>query len=303
MTTEEKFILMAISAYREDDNYAYSVYKELSQCGYAESTIRKYLSQLEDKGFIENQTINGYSLKFKLNQHLDCYDFIYNPNLTKHQKLFLIKFLELELPQDEYSQKRVGVLLNINKPELVIRPVEKELGELSKYQPIIIKKTLSDSYYKSENGYQIKQMNYNRECICQYCGEANPGAFNASSSITCTTCATNRRREILLKNTPKFLITQVNNGRRRGARVIENNLTEEILDTQLKKQNNKCYYTGIEFNTTNYLPSVDRVNSNIDYNKNNIVICLQEVNIMKNTLTIEQFKFLISALYKNIDNF
>ena len=105
-----------------------------------------------------------------------------------------------------------------------------------------------------------------------------------------------------LKDMPKFLLSQANAGKKRGSKVIDITITVNDIKEQLDKQNNRCYYTNMEFNTTDLLPSIDRIDSNKGYIPNNIVICLQKINIMKNDLSLTDFKNLISLIYKNINN-
>jgi len=45
--------------------------------------------------------------------------------------------------------------------------------------------------------------------------------------------------------------------------------------------------------------SVDRVNSNDGYVKTNIVLCLDSINTMKNTLDLNDFYMVIDNLYNN----
>jgi hypothetical protein len=52
-----------------------------------------------------------------------------------------------------------------------------------------------------------------------------------------------------------------------------------------------------------YIMSVDRVDSNKGYVKDNIVLCCSIINSMKNTLSTEEFFSIIKVLYlKNFKN-
>ena len=83
---------------------------------------------------------------------------------------------------------------------------------------------------------------------------------------------------------------------------MEYNLTLEYIKELLLKQEYKDYYTGqVPENYKDY--SIDRLDSNLGYIEGNIVITTNRVNAMKNDMSIEEFKKLISDIYKNISNF
>ena len=79
-------------------------------------------------------------------------------------------------------------------------------------------------------------------------------------------------------------------------------LTLEYIKELLLKQEYKDYYTGqVPENYEDY--SIDRIDSNLGYIEGNIVITTNRVNTMKNDMSTEEFKKLISDIYKNISNF
>ena len=76
----------------------------------------------------------------------------------------------------------------------------------------------------------------------------------------------------------------------------------EYIKELLLKQEYKDYYTGqVPENYEDY--SIDRIDSNLGYIEGNIVITTNRVNTMKNDMSTEEFKKLISDIYKNISNF
>ena len=80
---------------------------------------------------------------------------------------------------------------------------------------------------------------------------------------------------------------------------MEYNLTLEYIKELLLKQEYKDYYTGqVPENYEDY--SID---NNLGYIEGNIVITTNRVNTMKNDMSTEEFKKLISDVYKNISNF
>lgn len=114
------------------------------------------------------------------------------------------------------------------------------------------------------------------------------------------------------KNNPKSLkltginlffhnkITYLRNGAK--ARGLEFSLTIEDLVNQYNKQNKVCFYSGgefaelkkqkIQFNTL----SVDRFDSNKGYIKDNIVLCLNCINMLKSNFCFSKIK----SVFKNI---
>jgi len=81
----------------------------------------------------------------------------------------------------------------------------------------------------------------------------------------------------------------------------EFDLTLEFLLDLYKKQDGKCFYTGIplvhqnkQFNSI----SVDRKDSKIPYLQNNTVLCCKMINTLKMDLNVEQFQQLIVIIYQ-----
>lgn len=84
----------------------------------------------------------------------------------------------------------------------------------------------------------------------------------------------------------------------------EFSLTKELIIDLLKKQDNKCYYSGEElsldrklFNTV----SVDRVDPQKGYTEDNVVLCCYRVNVVKNNLTHDDFVELCTKISKNME--
>lgn len=80
-------------------------------------------------------------------------------------------------------------------------------------------------------------------------------------------------------------------------------ITEQNLIDQFNKQSGLCYYTNLpmdmEIGSNDWnVVSVDRIDSNAGYTPDNIVLCRKIANFMKNTLSIDQFKYEIVELSK-----
>lgn len=78
---------------------------------------------------------------------------------------------------------------------------------------------------------------------------------------------------------------------------------KDLLD-QWEKQNGKCFYTGLPlkikvetyFDNKEVL-SIDRVEPDKGYSRENVVLCCDCINTMKSNMTMEQFKKYLSLLH------
>ena len=90
-----------------------------------------------------------------------------------------------------------------------------------------------------------------------------------------------------------FIHNKVQAAKHRAMRKeIEFNLTDEIVEDILKQQGGKCYFTGVvlTFGTHDWNSlSIDRLNNDLGYTKENIVLVTRFVNSSKNTQTNEEF--------------
>jgi len=86
-----------------------------------------------------------------------------------------------------------------------------------------------------------------------------------------------------------------------GAKIrnIEFNITKEGVWDILQKQDNRCYFSGVEVSFKDSSASVDRLYSSIGYNYDNIVIVHKDINKMKNNLDPEYFKKLCELVSNN----
>ena len=59
--------------------------------------------------------------------------------------------------------------------------------------------------------------------------------------------------------------------------------------------NSKCHYCG-----SNKAGTIDRVNSKIGYSKDNVVASCLKCNVMKHSLTVDEFTSHIKSIYKHL---
>jgi hypothetical protein len=91
---------------------------------------------------------------------------------------------------------------------------------------------------------------------------------------------------------------------------IDFDIDEEFISDLLKKQNYRCFYSNIILdissigsennNINNNTLSIDRIDSNKGYLKDNVVLVTGLINLMKNDLSDNEFRNIIKILYSNI---
>ena len=97
----------------------------------------------------------------------------------------------------------------------------------------------------------------------------------------------------------KSLLSSAKSGAKSRKLVFEIDYT--FIQYLWEKQQGLCFYTKMPMrltarNKNPYQVSIDRINSNIGYTKNNSVLCCQSINYMKNDYDIDVFNDLIKSL-------
>lgn len=152
----------------------------------------------------------------------------------------------------------------------------------------------------------------NKKHSCKFCEESNPIKFYKGRKNICKSCLIDQEslrwknnflfvkdkvKNRYIKNILKYRLTSAK------ARAIRNNLlfdlTSEQVDALLKKQENKCVYTGEVFDNTSpvYSVSIDRIDNSKGYTINNIQLVCSSVNYMKNDLQEKEFLSLVKKIH------
>lgn len=103
------------------------------------------------------------------------------------------------------------------------------------------------------------------------------------------------------QNIFKFRVSSAKHRAKRNN--LEFDLTEEFIKGLWETQAGNCYYSGIPMSietTGRHSLSLDKKDSSKGYTQDNVVLCSWAVNTMKNDLTVEEFKIIISSIYHNI---
>lgn len=275
-------LLAVINAYEENGEFSHFSGAELNhKFGFATKNIPQMLKDLVDLKYIENHTINGFYNRYKILKHIDCPEFILDNRLSNSQKDFLLRCVEQNITED-LSKKEMARRVNGNENgwnfsrsvDGILEALEKDslFDIISEFN--IVKELKPENAIKTEFGYKTNK---------------NIKRLDSSEKTQDNIIA-------------QFLLKKSSQCRRRRNKVLEYNLTLEYIKELLLKQEYKDYYTGqVPENYEDY--SIDRIDSNLGYIEGNIVITTNRVNTMKNDMSTEEFKKLISDVYKNISNF
>lgn len=275
-------LLAVINAYEENGEFSHFSGAELNhKFGFATKNIPQMLKDLVDLKYIENHTINGFYNRYKILKHIDCPEFILDNRLSNSQKDFLLRCVEQNITED-LSKKEMARRVNGNENgwnfsrsvDGILEALEKDslFDIISEFN--IVKELKPENAIKTEFGYKTNK---------------NIKRLDSSEKTQDNIIA-------------QFLLKKSSQCRRRRNKVLEYNLTLEYIKELLLKQEYKDYYTGqVPENYEDY--SIDRIDSNLGYIEGNIVITTNRVNAMKNDMSTEEFKKLISDVYKNISNF
>jgi len=158
-----------------------------------------------------------------------------------------------------------------------------------------------------------------KERLCTECGEDDPSAFGYRRASRCKECQKKRERERhyehskdinyvikrrleAIASSKKFkeknrLAVTARRARKKG---LAFELTDSFFKELVKKQENKCAYSGIEFEKEGpFALSIDRIDSDKGYLQNNVQLVCIMINVMKNKFSEKEFLKVIEVIYKH----
>ena len=158
--------------------------------------------------------------------------------------------------------------------------------------------------------------------ICAYCYLDKPlKAFKpyknrvnknyTSYSSSCYECDKTRHKKCDKKPLTRLdqrITVTLNSARQRCLRSGKQfDLTKEFILDLFEKQQGKCFYTGIDLlivpDESNYhCLSIDRLDSNKSYIKDNVVLCCWIINRIKSNLSVKDFIQYCSLIHNNKSN-
>lgn len=106
--------------------------------------------------------------------------------------------------------------------------------------------------------------------------------YQTFPAIRCARCGREASKNWIRRN---YLHVLARSTRRRDK---ASEIDEDFLQRLLKKQDNRCALSGVEFDAS-HRPSIDRRDSMLGYTKANVQLVLFEVNRMKTDLPLDVF--------------
>ena len=318
---ELKTILRLLNCF-EENNKATVTYNLLSNFGFGEKYLKPRLNELIERKDIEKISANGFYPTYKINTKLDCYKFILDKDLSTFNKDILCILKEYLPNYEKIKPKQIAEIVPIDI-NLIYRLNfrVKELGRgdifniLQNHSGVvkenIINFTNSGLVINENKEIQIDSYGNKGEVRskykCRICGEENPEKFDKNRGI-CYSCMWKKFKHDISKNLLAYARKNTNIRSKKkniDPNKLEFNIDSDYIQELWEKQDGKCYYTKIPFDIDdkNLAPSIDRIDSNKGYIKNNICICLSIVNKAKSDLDVGIFKWMIVNLYNNINNF
>jgi hypothetical protein len=188
-----------------------------------------------------------------------------------------------------------------------------------------------EEYRKKDQPF-LESLKKNGKSICKFCNEEkNIDRFQKYSStytnqelydLKCYDCKNKSRIErienkqltIPLEDYLEILLKSSNERIKQNKKIKEFSINIEDLKEIWNKQDGKCYYSGrkMKYNfSRKELPklkshpekvSIDRLDSNKGYIKDNIVLCCLMANTMKFDTSLEEFKKWIYDINNTINN-
>ena len=156
--------------------------------------------------------------------------------------------------------------------------------------------------------------------MCKHCGENDRKQFYSTNKTNCKKCTSLRitskyndldadSKEVYKdrvkhrqdNNIIQFRWLSAKNRCKKNG--LEFSIDKEYLDALWRLQEGRCYYSNIAMiakRSAHYSISLDRLDNSLGYIEGNVVLCCSIVNIMKNTLGIEEFRSIVKELYVNM---
>lgn len=133
---------------------------------------------------------------------------------------------------------------------------------------------------------KVERFNLGLAIECKYHGEHFRWRLHSDNNVQCKDCALVWQSNQRKRNPLRFLFRDAKAHAKAKNRLFD--VVLEDLYEILESQNNQCALTGILFSEDN-LPSLDRIDSEIGYIKENLQFVCIKVNIMKSKFTQIEF--------------
>lgn len=132
---------------------------------------------------------------------------------------------------------------------------------------------------------------------CRLCG----GELNKTHRLICNQCKHSKDKAKWSETYEAYIGSRIRIARARA----KNNghpfeIDKEFILQLLMQQNHRCAVTGLPFTRTGehgeYDLSIDRLNSDLGYEKDNVVLVCNRANVMKNNMPLSMFVWWCKAV-------
>lgn len=173
---------------------------------------------------------------------------------------------------------------------------------------------MAQDLYKED----LKKENKDKTIECRECKEIkhiseyfNRKNYKDGKEKICKSCVRIYSNKLKLNHTKEQIInrcisvcekTGKNRAKKGRIKCGEFNLTQNDIKELIKKQENKCIYSGEELvykYNDDYKISIDRIDCNKGYTKDNIQLVGSHINQMRMDLTHDNFIYYIKTIYEN----
>lgn len=252
------------------------------------------IMSLFDQGFTMSKTASILGLKERTVQNF-C---------TKNN----IKLTPKDELGDVWTEKQIGMLIALNEARINIRDISRKIKKRTQS----VSKKLIELGVASEvlrRGYinrslKNEGLKHCWKCDTTYSREEfyHEGSL-AKQCKVCALVASKRNNERLSVDDPPFFLRKKLWDAKLRAKKLkkEFDLTLDFLLHLFEKQNKSCHYTGIQMvGMTNHPASIsiDRIDSNGGYTRDNVVLCTTTVNVMKFDIPLEMFFDTVKVIYE-----
>lgn len=133
---------------------------------------------------------------------------------------------------------------------------------------------------------KLEKLKLGLPIFCKRHGEHLKWRMHSSNNVQCKECAFDSAKKRRKRDPLKFIFQYA----KKHSKISNREFTIKLNDLYklMKKQNKKCALTGVTFDENN-IPSLDRIDSNIGYNKENIQLLLIKINRMKSNIDQQEF--------------
>lgn len=136
---------------------------------------------------------------------------------------------------------------------------------------------------------------------CRLCGAPVKAD---SKNATCNPCKNKERMRQAGEDLSKYIALKItwgkNNAKRRG---LDFNLTKQELLDLYEEQKGLCALSGLPMtrssDNSEYSLSIDRIDSESGYTKDNVQLVCWRINTMKSSLSVEMFKWWCKVIAKD----